>query len=399
VERNAGLSSVFFPLSYYFLHHNKAAVPHVFLGFILLHKSEQEQNLTAGQCTSSNESNSREIMTSPGLPALRRRYNVSTPKRSPLDETSNQARTRPGVTGIASFICLAIELDVYLFSEPITSYVDPARSGEGGSFSVSRFGLQYDDVGFGDEEAYEDGTSRFGASLVRGDKMVIKHVNASSADDGNPSSVAGDDGPVLQPLTTEMRILQHPPLRDHKNVVKLIGVAFEPRLDFENRCWPMLVLEYAHCGNLQDFFSLPHRWVEFDQWELKQNLGLDVLLGLSALHRFGVAHGDLKPGNVLVAVDNNKGFVAKISDFGFSIIEMDHVFPAPLPGFTPHWAAPEAGAGSFDWGAMCLMDLYSFGLVFAYIILSGTSPLSRAVSSELRVRNPPPPFFFSLSGA
>ena len=123
--------------------------------------------------------------------ALKRRYNISSEKPSPDQASAEKDDAIPTeVAGIDSFICLALELDVYLFSEPLLSYVYPSRAGGGGSFSVSQFGLQYDDIGISELDTHQDGKPRYGGHLSRTDKIVIKHVNTSEFAD-TPEPRAG----------------------------------------------------------------------------------------------------------------------------------------------------------------------------------------------------------------
>lgn len=53
---------------------------------------------------------------------------------------------------------------------------------------------------------------------------------------------------------------------------------------------------------------------------MKQLLCLDIARGLSALHRTGLVHGDMKAENVLVCSSPSRRYLAKISDFGFSVM-------------------------------------------------------------------------------
>ncbi len=56
--------------------------------------------------------------------------------------------------------------------------------------------------------------------------------------------------------------------------------------------------------------------------------------GLSILHEFQICHGDLKIQNVLVFNAKDGGYVAKLADFGMSILsherEIRHSFGTPL---------------------------------------------------------------------
>jgi serine/threonine protein kinase len=58
-------------------------------------------------------------------------------------------------------------------------------------------------------------------------------------------------------------------------------------------------------------------------FELKQTLKLfcDMLCGLSHMHAHGYVHGDLKPGNILLAGDCVDDYTAVLSDFGMTSME------------------------------------------------------------------------------
>jgi serine/threonine protein kinase len=77
---------------------------------------------------------------------------------------------------------------------------------------------------------------------------------------------------------------------------------------------------------------------------VKSSLMTQFLEGVSFLHKHGIAHLDLKPGNILV--NHTDGLPVphlSIIDFGVSIRVKDD--EAPVTGFrgTPFWTAPEVG--------------------------------------------------------
>ena len=50
----------------------------------------------------------------------------------------------------------------------------------------------------------------------------------------------------------------------------------------------------------------------------------EVAKGMDYIHSFGIIHGDLKPGNVLLKTHriDRRGYIAKVSDFGASLSSM-----------------------------------------------------------------------------
>lgn len=50
----------------------------------------------------------------------------------------------------------------------------------------------------------------------------------------------------------------------------------------------------------------------------------EIAKGMDYIHSFGIIHGDLKLGNVLLKTHrvDRRGYVAKVSDFGMSVCHM-----------------------------------------------------------------------------
>jgi serine/threonine-protein kinase len=91
----------------------------------------------------------------------------------------------------------------------------------------------------------------------------------------------------------------------------------------------------------------------------------DCLAALSALHRAGIVHGDLKPANIMLKRAGN----AKIIDIGSAFLLDD---PPPHRTWTPAYAAPEVHRGST---ASPRSDLASLGYVLIEM-LAGRPPLT-----------------------
>ncbi|MEM7449483.1 MAG: protein kinase [Myxococcota bacterium] len=103
-----------------------------------------------------------------------------------------------------------------------------------------------------------------------------------------------------------------------------------------------------------------------------------VCRGVSAVHRAGIIHGDLKPGNILIG----PAFRIAVADFGLMRILSQQSDKDDLVG-TPAYIAPElalAKGGANHLGP--LSDVYSLG-VTSYELLTGTVPFDIDSAAEL----------------
>jgi len=178
----------------------------------------------------------------------------------------------------------------------------------------------------------------------------------------------------LQNVILELRALTHTPLQRHPNIVDLLGLGWESDSVDETRKWPVLILEYADGGTLSDFLRR-HPDLSYAQ---RLALSSDVANGLSALHRCGIVHGDLKPDNVLVfrshTTRDNFEWIAKLADFGGSILDVEKNSCGLLAMGTHPWNAPE-WEDLLTREGLLKTDVYSLGLLIWSIMASGIDPI------------------------
>jgi hypothetical protein len=94
-------------------------------------------------------------------------------------------------------------------------------------------------------------------------------------------------------------------------------------------------------------------------------IATQVTAGLAALHKQNLVHRDLKPGNIMVSMEDGGALTAKIIDLGLAKAvneENSHIAISIPGGFagTPEFASPEQFAGV---GVDIRSDLYSLGVM------------------------------------
>ncbi|KAM7217619.1 hypothetical protein V8F06_007003 [Rhypophila decipiens] len=165
----------------------------------------------------------------------------------------------------------------------------------------------------------------------------------------------------LRGFISELRILSHPRLRNDKNIIRALGIHWDYlETGFPE---PVLILEEATMDlreYIEQMRSLP--------FETKREIALDIARGIVALHSCGIIHGDIKPENVLMTIDEGHDSrpVAKISDFSLSFPDTGET--RRLVGATRMYRAPEWQKAA-PTSHLKQTDVYSYGLVFADIIL------------------------------
>lgn len=209
-----------------------------------------------------------------------------------------------------------------------------------------------------------DGVGRFWAP---GEDIVLKRTYATSSIHTTSKHTQSRFLPVM----SELAILWNKSIMEHYNIVKCLGVTWDIEQDTELSIWPVLILEYCECGSLAGY-------VKNLSFEEGFQICVSLADALLCLHSCGVAHCDIKPKNVLLFVeyceDGSVVLSAKLSDFGCAVLEVTERTDLPNGiAKTRPWNAPESG-GHLKGFDVFKTDIFSFGMIFWWIIL-GDDPV------------------------
>ncbi|RBR09908.1 hypothetical protein FVER53590_13698 [Fusarium verticillioides] len=169
-------------------------------------------------------------------------------------------------------------------------------------------------------------------------------------------------------MAMELQILRNKFIKNHPNIVQLLGICWKSVKD--GVLMPSFVLEAAEI-DLERFLDNPKAL------EYRKVLGLavDIATGVRALHDVGIIHGDIKPANVLIFKDPQLTYVAKIADFGSSLLRSDIKSPMKLPFGSGFWQAPEC-RDHLNGDQLTKADIYSVGLVLWRLLAGDMMHLS-----------------------
>lgn len=214
-----------------------------------------------------------------------------------------------------------------------------------------------------------------GKRVVVAVKKLKMFQGGGSRDEASSAASAAHQRSVAT-ILKELRILTHPPLWSHLNIVSLIGY----RSEFTAPSSPhninvSLVAEFAPFGTLKDVCQglAPDKTLDL---LTKAHLMHDVASGIEALHKCAIAHGDVKMENTLVFEGYGRPYVAKLSDFGHSLVDL-HTPEQSSQVYlgTPIFNAPEIRSRTslvpMAMESLFRCDIYSFGLLSWELLLGG----------------------------
>jgi tetratricopeptide (TPR) repeat protein len=191
------------------------------------------------------------------------------------------------------------------------------------------------------------------ADRLTGQTVALKRVLVSPAELAFNSRSDTADFPVM--LAREFQILAS--LR-HPNIVSAIDYGFDTQ---EQPFFTMKLLEGPR--------TITHAAVDQPPGE-KMRLLLELFSALAYLHRRGILHRDLKPGNVLVTSNGQ----VQLLDFGLALGARSQMDMSTTAGGTLAYMAPELFS---EEPPSVASDLYAAGVI-AYEIFKGQPPFAHA---------------------
>ncbi|RSM49821.1 serine/threonine protein kinase [Actinoplanes sp. ATCC 53533] len=146
---------------------------------------------------------------------------------------------------------------------------------------------------------------------------------------------------------------------NHPHVVRIYDVVHADDL-------PWIVMEYVPSRSLYQVVSEDGPFAPV----AAARIGLDVLEAITAAHRAGVLHRDVKPHNVLIGHDGR----VVLTDFGLATFVDDGSVTGPgMVVGSPQYVSPERAR---DGASTVESDLWSFGATL-YAAVEGRSPFAR----------------------
>ena len=154
----------------------------------------------------------------------------------------------------------------------------------------------------------------------------------------------------------------------HPNIVNVYDVGEEGKVHY-------IVMEYIDGQNLKDIIKNEGTLDEYTALDITKQ----IAMALSAAHKKGIVHRDIKPHNILIS---NEGRIVKVADFGIAKAASNSTMTniGSIIG-SVHYFSPEQAKGN---SVNATADLYSLGIVLYEMIIGrvpfrGDSPISIAL--------------------
>eukprot|EP01080_Neovahlkampfia_damariscottae_P005868 gene5868-9696_t len=160
----------------------------------------------------------------------------------------------------------------------------------------------------------------------------------------------------------------------HQNIVEFLDMYLEINPKSEETTLS-IIMPYYVIGDLHKY------WLQQVNPTKSQiiNFAKQIIEGIHHLHQHKVIHRDLKPANILMHSNSNGEIILKLADFGLSSAANENSFQQSIVG-TSDWMAHEVRSGSKYDGRKA--DLFSFGLIFYFLISQSVMPAIDLVLSS-----------------
>ena len=154
----------------------------------------------------------------------------------------------------------------------------------------------------------------------------------------------------------------------HQNIVNVYDVGEDSRVHY-------IVMEFIDGQNLKEIIKNEGTLDEYTALDITKQ----IAMALSAAHRKGIVHRDIKPHNILIS---NEDRIVKVADFGIAKAVSNSTMTniGSIIG-SVHYFSPEQAKGKF---VTSNADLYSLGIVLYEMLIGkvpfrGDSPISIAL--------------------
>ena len=129
----------------------------------------------------------------------------------------------------------------------------------------------------------------------------------------------------------------------------------------------IILMEYCNGNTLEDLITKHIKESTPIDRKLIYNYIKQILKGLKVLHRNGIIHSDIKPGNIFLKKVGEIEQI-KIGDFGMAMLKKgtNKLRSKDIKGFTPLYSAPEQKNRKGTYNEK--IDIYACGLILYELI-------------------------------